>query len=88
MLRNARITAHWDDGPVKAEEAIRQVHLAMYRSALGLITEDEREQILTVLRPCCPEVFVSLPVEEPQDLASRLAEEPFVRGASAKAKQA
>ena len=59
MLRNARITAQWDDGPERRDEAIRQVHLAMYRSALGQITADEREQILAVLRPCCPEIFVS-----------------------------
>ena len=46
-------------GPDRAKEAERQIHAAMYRFALGQITEDERRCILGILRPCCPEMFVS-----------------------------
>ena len=46
MLRNARITAQCDDGAEKRLEAVRQVHLAMYRAGLCQITMEEREQIL------------------------------------------
>jgi hypothetical protein len=79
MLRNARITAQCDNTPERRDEAIRQVHLAMYRSALGQITADEREQILAILRRCCPEVFVSPPAEEKHCIAFSIPE-PFVEG--------
>ena len=64
MLRNARITARCDDGAEKRQEAVRQVHLAMYRAGLSQITAEEREQILMILRPCCPEVFIAVPNRE------------------------
>ena len=64
MLRNARITAQCHDGVEKRQEAVRQVHLAMYRAGLSQITAEEREQILTIVRPCCPEVFIEYPTEK------------------------
>jgi len=61
MLRNARITAQCHDGSERRLEAVRQVHLAMYRAGLCQITVEEREQILEILRPYCPEVFIPCP---------------------------
>jgi hypothetical protein len=59
MLTNARLTAAAADDPERAQEARRQVYGAMYRYALGHITEQERSRLLSILRPCCPEVFCS-----------------------------
>ena len=57
MLKNARLTANAAATADRAAEASRQVHLAMYRFALGQITEQERQQILAILQPCCPTIF-------------------------------
>jgi len=57
MMANARLTAAATDSPERTDEAKRQVHQAMYRFALGEITEEERQQILTLLKPCCPGTF-------------------------------
>jgi hypothetical protein len=62
LLANARLTAAAADGPERTEEARRQIHKAMYRFALGEITDEERRQILTLLEPCCPGTFFRLPV--------------------------
>lgn len=56
-LRNARLTRDWPDGEEKRAEAERQLRMAMYRSALGQISDQERDRILAILRPCCPELF-------------------------------
>jgi len=77
MLRNAHVTAQSDGGPERKHEAIRQVHLAMYRFALGQITEDERQRLLSILRPCCPEVFVSPPDKQGRDPAFSIPAEPY-----------
>lgn len=81
MLRNAHVTAQSDGGPERKHEAIRQVHLAMYRFALGQITEDERKRLLSILRPCCPEVFVSPANEEGRGPMFSIPEE-FYDGSS------
>jgi hypothetical protein len=57
MLQNARLTRDWPDREENRAEAERQVRMAMYRSALGQISSEERDRILDTLRPCCPEVF-------------------------------
>ena len=68
VLRNARLTLDWPDGEEKRAEAERQIRMAMYRAALGQISNDERDRILDILRPCCPALFTSqsLPPHEPQ----------------------
>jgi hypothetical protein len=43
----------------KAEAAKQQMHWAMYRTALGQITLDERDRILSILAPFCPDLFVA-----------------------------
>ncbi len=69
MLQNARLTRDWPDGDEQRGEAERQVRMAMYRSALGQISDEERERILTILRPCCPEICVSAaPVDREWEL--------------------
>jgi hypothetical protein len=60
MLQSARLTRDWPNGEEKRAEAERQVRMAMYRSALGQIFDEEREHILAILRPCCPDLFTSL----------------------------
>jgi hypothetical protein len=60
MLGNARLTRDWPMGEEKRAEAERQVRMAMYRSALGQISHEERDCILAILRPCCPDLFASL----------------------------
>jgi hypothetical protein len=61
MLTNAGLTAATDDTAERAEEAQRQIHLAMCASVLGRITEGERQRILAILRPCCPDIFFTHP---------------------------
>ena len=76
MLHNARITAGCDDAEARRKEAIRQVHVAMYRAGLSQITAEEREQILMILRPCCPEAFIACPAEKDPVLGLGIPEEP------------
>ena len=59
MLENARLTAAAPASRERMEEASRQIHQTMYRAALGQVTEEERRTILTILRPCCPEMLYS-----------------------------
>jgi hypothetical protein len=61
MLEIAAIVRESPDGPAKEEEAQRLIYAAMYRFALGQITEEERKRILDLLRPCCPDMFFSPP---------------------------
>ena len=67
MLYNARITHDWPDCQQKLDEASRQAHAALYRHALQEISDEERDMILDVLRPHCPEIFyVGSTNEDPQ----------------------
>ena len=59
MRGNARLTRDWPMGEEKRAEAERQVRMVMYRSALGRISHEERDCILAILRPSCPELFAS-----------------------------
>jgi len=61
MLDNAMLTRNAVDDPMQSLEAERQIRMAMYKSALGQITEQENRQILDILRPCCPEIFFTPP---------------------------
>lgn len=61
MLQNARLTRDWPILQEQRTEAERQVRMVMYRAALGEITEEERRQIFDILRPCCPDLFVTPP---------------------------
>ena len=61
MLDNARLIGNAVDDPMQSLEAERQVRMAMYKFALGQITEQEKQQILDILRPCCSEVFFTPP---------------------------
>ena len=36
--------------------------MAMYYTALGQITQQEKKRILHILRPCCPEIFFTPPL--------------------------
>ena len=57
MLHNARLTRDWPAADENRTEAERQVRVAMYRFAIGRMTDEERWQILEILRPCCPDMF-------------------------------
>jgi len=59
MLRNARLTRNWPECDERVEEAKRQVRMAMYRNGLGQISVEERDLIVSILRPCCPDIFTS-----------------------------
>ena len=61
MLENARLTASAAEGPERTQEASRQIHHAMFACALGQITEEERHNVLSILRPCCPWIFSTPP---------------------------
>ena len=43
--------------------------MAMYRFAVGQMKDEERRQILEILRPCCPDMFSMQPAIEHQQLA-------------------
>lgn len=61
MFDNATLTRNASDSLDQAKEAERQIRMAMYKSALGQITEQEKQHILDILHPCCPEVFFTPP---------------------------
>lgn len=60
LLRNARLTRDWPDSQQKRQEADRQVRMAMSKAALDQISDEERDRILEILRPCCPELFAAV----------------------------
>ena len=60
LLRNARLTRDWPDSDQKFQEANRLVRIAMYKAALGQVSGEERDRILEILRPCCPELFTAV----------------------------
>ena len=64
VLGNARLTACSADSRERTEQARRQVRMVLYESALGQITREEREEILAVLRPCCPDMFSFAPARD------------------------
>jgi hypothetical protein len=64
-LRNAHLTRDWPNAEEQRPEAERQVRMAMYRSALGQISREERDRILDILRPCFPDFFA--PPSPPAD---------------------
>jgi hypothetical protein len=73
MLRNARITRNWPDCREKVAEASRQAHMALYERALQEISDEQRDQILEILRPYCDEIFYSVPArdDEPAEFYAR-----------------
>jgi hypothetical protein len=60
LLHNARLTRDWPDSQQRSQEANRQVRMAMYKAALGQISDEERDRILEILRRCCPELFAAV----------------------------
>ena len=58
MLDNARLILRHPPGEERDQEASRLIHHAMYASTLGHITTEERREILAILRPCCPGLFL------------------------------
>jgi hypothetical protein len=64
MLGNAQLTVRTADSPERTEEARRQVRMVLYESALGQITREEREQILAILRPYCPDMLSFEPAQD------------------------
>ena len=58
-IENARFTHDHSNPTERAAEARRQVYEVMYESALGRMTAEERQTILDILRPCCPDLFES-----------------------------
>jgi hypothetical protein len=65
LVHNARLTRDWPDCQEKLDEASRQAHMALYKHALQEISDEERDCILEILRPCCPDLFA--PVAPPSD---------------------
>jgi hypothetical protein len=61
FLANAVLVAEYPDGQEKIDAARQQIHVAMYRAALGQITPGEKEQIFAILAPLCPELFAAMP---------------------------
>jgi hypothetical protein len=59
LLHNARLTRDWPNSDERYDQAQRQVLRAMYQTALGQISHQERNRILEILRPCCPELFAA-----------------------------
>jgi hypothetical protein len=57
MFVNARFTRNWPETPEQLTEAERQIRMAMYQRALGEISEEERDRVLAILRPCVPDLF-------------------------------
>ncbi len=64
MLDAATLTGGWPNSEERCEEAQRQVRRAMYKAALEQITDQERDHILEILRPHCPEIFCPGPTGE------------------------
>jgi len=61
MFDNATLIRNTPDSLDQAKEAERQIRMALYKFALGQITEQEKQQIIDLLHPCCPEVFFTPP---------------------------
>ncbi len=81
MLHNARLTRDWPAADENRTEAERQIRVAMYRFAIGRMTDEERWQILEILRPCCPDMFfMQSPIEDQQPVLSPLDHEPHLSG--------
>ena len=57
MLRNAHLICASPDSLERTTAARELIYRAMYKAALKQITDDERRQLLTILRPCCPDLF-------------------------------
>jgi hypothetical protein len=57
MIETARLISTFQESDDRRREARFQVYQAMYESALGRLTDAERQLILEILRPCCPDVF-------------------------------
>jgi cell pole-organizing protein PopZ len=55
----ARLIAAFPDPDQRHREARREIHMAMIDHALGRLTDAERDRILVVLRPSCPDVFAA-----------------------------
>ncbi|MGA2035554.1 MAG: hypothetical protein ABSG68_25170 [Thermoguttaceae bacterium] len=51
----------------------RQAHMVLYKRALQEISDEQRDQILEILRPYCDEIFYSGPArdDEPAEFYSR-----------------
>jgi hypothetical protein len=65
MLDDAKLTRDWPDCQEKLDAASRQVRMALYKRVLHEISDEERDTILDILRPHCPEIFYSGPTGEP-----------------------
>lgn len=65
MLDDAKLIRDWPDGREKVDEASRQAHMALFKRALQGISDEERDCILEILRPCCPDLFA--PLDPPPD---------------------
>ena len=61
IFNNANLIRNSADSPDQAAEAERQIRMAMYKFALGQMTQEEKQQILGILQPCCPEIFFTPP---------------------------
>ena len=70
MLENARLIVRYPHGEERDQEASRLIHHAMYAATLRHITADERRDILAILQPCCPDLFVRTPVTDEAGMAS------------------
>ncbi|MGA2796871.1 MAG: hypothetical protein ABSE63_04780 [Thermoguttaceae bacterium] len=78
IFNNANLIRNSSESLYQAAEAERQILMAMYKFALGQITQEEKQQILDVLRPCCPEIFFTPPhaTDEQQPALSGLEDQP------------
>ena len=78
MLDNAMLTRNALGDPKQSIEARRQIRMTMYKHALGQITDEERQRILNILRPCCPEIFYTAPTTEERQKECTGPEDSFI----------
>lgn len=57
----ARLIRDHPDATERREEAARQVRMTLYRTVIGELTRAERDRILPILLPCCPQIIPDFP---------------------------
>ncbi len=57
----AGLIAVFPDVDQRYQEARREIYMLMVDYALGRLTDAERDRVLDILRPACPELFATPP---------------------------
>ena len=68
MMASAKLICSFPDCEERHAAARREVYMVLYEFALERLTREERERILDLLHPCCPDAFDSSPSPPPPEM--------------------